>query len=488
MTKARHILAVALIIVLMLPNAVLAGWVDDWTANAVVDQPSYYKGQSRGYLSAGGYSARWRNSSDYLVSVTPPKLKSGCGGIDVFAGGISFLNANYLVKQLQAILQNAPSVALDLALNVLCTQCAKSIKEFQSMMSRLNNLQLDSCKATQAIVAKTMSEASDYEEPELDGIVADYEQSSGISSFYTESNDKTVANDGKPSPATITGATSGCDAEFNVIFTTRANTYGKTSLLTNIGDRISLPAATTQLIAGLVGDVGINRDATSGYTTFAIPPCEENKTYNVNSSFDDAAYLRDYNDTSKCTQDSGPNANIKSYVTNMVTSIATKMETQSPLSPQESAFLNYISGDAYSYIKFGVQSGNKDVIIAQITPLLAKDMTRLILNDLYTKTEAMLAKAKEVAKKKAIPTVDATDSASGDSNECNAKMFAGVLSQSDKLMERVAVLRKELNDGYNAELAHMTAMLTNIRAFEDQKGKLESDIAKRFGVTGAFSR
>jgi len=45
-----------------------------------------------------------------------------------------------------------------------------------------------------------------------------------------------------------------------------------------------------------------------------------------------------------------------------------------------------------------------------------------------------------------------------------------------------------LNDGYNAELAHMTAMLTNIRAFEDQKGKLESDIAKRFGVTGAFSR
>jgi hypothetical protein len=67
-------------------------------------------------------------------------------------------------------------------------------------------------------------------------------------------------------------------------------------------------------------------------------------------------------------------------------------------------------------------------------------------------------------------------------------MFEGVLSQADKLMERVSVLRKELNDGYNAELAHMTAMLTNIRAFEEQKGKLESDIAKRFGVTGAFSR
>ncbi len=488
MKTTRHILSIALIIILIMPSAVFAGWVDDWTANAVVDQPSYYKGQSRGYLSAGGYSARWRNSSDYLVSVTPPKLKSGCGGIDVFAGGMSFLNANYLVKQLQSILQNAPSVALDLALNVLCTQCAKSIKEFQSMMSRLNSLQLDSCKATQAIVAKTMSEASDYEEPELDGIVSDYEQSSGISAFYTESNDKTVANDGKPSPSTITAATSGCDADFNVIFTTRANTYGATSLLTNIGDRIGLPTATTQLIAGIVGDVGINRDPTSGYTTFAIPPCEENKIYNVTSIFDNAVYLRDFNDTSRCTQDSGPNANIKTYVTNIVTSIASKMETQTPLSPAESGFLNYISGDAYSYIKFGVQSGNKDMIIAQITPLLAKDMTRLILNDLYTKSEAMLAKAKEVAKKKSKPTVEATDSSAGDSNECSAKMFEGVLSQADKLMERVAVLRKELNDGYNAELAHMTAMLTNIRAFEEQKGKLESDIAKRFGVTGAFSR
>jgi hypothetical protein len=147
--------------------------------------------------------------------------------------------------------------------------------------------------------------------------------------------------------------------------------------------------------------VGINRDPTSGYTTFSIPPCEENKIYNVTSIFDNAAYLRDFNDTSRCTQDSGPNSNIKTYVTNIVTSIASKMETQTPLTPAESGFLNYISGDAYSYIKFGVQSGNKDMIIAQITPLLAKD-DRLILNDLYTKTEAMLSKAKEVKKSRSL--------------------------------------------------------------------------------------
>jgi conjugative transfer pilus assembly protein TraH len=69
-----------------------AGWVDDWFSNASVTGPSSYNNQQRGFYSAGGFQARINNTNDYLVTASLPKLKSGCGGVDLFMGGISFLD------------------------------------------------------------------------------------------------------------------------------------------------------------------------------------------------------------------------------------------------------------------------------------------------------------------------------------------------------------------------------------------------------------
>src|SRR3546814_5952804 len=40
---------------------------------------------------------------DYLTSVTLPKVRAGCGGIDMFLGGMSFLDPDYLVQKLESI-------------------------------------------------------------------------------------------------------------------------------------------------------------------------------------------------------------------------------------------------------------------------------------------------------------------------------------------------------------------------------------------------
>ena len=69
-----------------------AGWVDDWIDQKVETSPGYFEGQKRGYYTGGGFSARWNLQNDYLWSVTPPRLKTGCGGIDAFMGGFSFLD------------------------------------------------------------------------------------------------------------------------------------------------------------------------------------------------------------------------------------------------------------------------------------------------------------------------------------------------------------------------------------------------------------
>ena len=81
-----------------------------------------------------------------------PRIKSGCGGIDVFMGGFSFMNTDYLVNKLQAILAGAPAVAFDLALKTLCEQCSNTIKNFEALADKLNSMQFDECAASKELV------------------------------------------------------------------------------------------------------------------------------------------------------------------------------------------------------------------------------------------------------------------------------------------------------------------------------------------------
>jgi len=83
-----------------------AGWVDDWLQQSNTTQTGYFQGQQRGYYSAGSFSGRWKSTADYPVTLEMPKVKSGCGGIDVFMGGFSFMDTDSLVDKLQAILSN----------------------------------------------------------------------------------------------------------------------------------------------------------------------------------------------------------------------------------------------------------------------------------------------------------------------------------------------------------------------------------------------
>ena len=125
-TRTRHILisvVVALLLGLLVGTIARAGFVDDWITQKSETSPGYFEGQKRGYFTGGSFSARWPQTRDYLVSFEPPRLKFGCGGIDAFMGGFSFMNFEYLVQKLQRIIQAAPAAAFDLALKNLCEPC-----------------------------------------------------------------------------------------------------------------------------------------------------------------------------------------------------------------------------------------------------------------------------------------------------------------------------------------------------------------------------
>jgi len=113
-----------------------------------------YSGQQRGYFVGG--SARFKPPSTTIqpFSVTAPSItNNGCGGIDVIMGGFSYLNFQYLVKKLQAILQAAPAFAFQLALKTFLPQVSTVLSDLESIADSINGLNVSSCAAAKQLVS-----------------------------------------------------------------------------------------------------------------------------------------------------------------------------------------------------------------------------------------------------------------------------------------------------------------------------------------------
>src|SRR5690606_32320187 len=112
-------MAIGVALALSSSPVVASKGVDDWFDNAVYDSPDSFSSQKRGYYTAGGFSARVKSTTEYPVTISMPKLSAGCGGIDAFLGGFSFLDADYIVEKLQGMIQAAPYVAFQMALKTM---------------------------------------------------------------------------------------------------------------------------------------------------------------------------------------------------------------------------------------------------------------------------------------------------------------------------------------------------------------------------------
>lgn len=111
-----------------------------------------YNTQSAGYYSAGNLFSRTAVKNSNLISLQLPSHRAGCGGIDMFAGSFSFINADELISLFNAIGSNAKSFAFKLALDTLSPQIGEQIAEVQKMVQKMNSMQINSCEQAAALV------------------------------------------------------------------------------------------------------------------------------------------------------------------------------------------------------------------------------------------------------------------------------------------------------------------------------------------------
>ncbi len=114
--------------------------------------PGVYESQRRGVLSGGHAVAKSRVFDANLIAVAPPSWKAGCGGVDLFAGSLSFVNSDQIVQLLRSVAANSAGYAFQLALDNVFPDGAKWIENFQKKIQQLNQYLGNSCQLAQGVV------------------------------------------------------------------------------------------------------------------------------------------------------------------------------------------------------------------------------------------------------------------------------------------------------------------------------------------------
>ena len=117
-----------------------------------VTGPSVYHGQQAGFYTGGSVFLRNQTRDIQLMHVDVPGFRAGCGGIDLFTGGMSFVSKAAFNKMGKAIMSSAAGFALRLALTEEVPELENILGEIQKFATMMNNGNMSSCQMGQDLV------------------------------------------------------------------------------------------------------------------------------------------------------------------------------------------------------------------------------------------------------------------------------------------------------------------------------------------------
>ena len=108
--------------------------------------------QSAGFYTGGEFFPHSEAHAPQIMKVNTPGLSSGCGGIDLFKGGFSFIKADQFVQFAKSIMSSAGGYALNLALETAVPEIAHDLQYMQRVAQSANNSNLGSCEMGEDLV------------------------------------------------------------------------------------------------------------------------------------------------------------------------------------------------------------------------------------------------------------------------------------------------------------------------------------------------
>ena len=432
------------------------GWVDDWFDNANLGSASSYESQKRGHYSAGSFSGRVNMGTDSLVSIAKPRVSAGCGGIDVFLGGISFLDADYMVEKLENMLQAAPAVAFDMALKTMCKECSETITKMEAAADWLNSMQLNECAATKRMVASVSSD-----NPNVLGDVWN-EINNGVSldqameRSWQEAQEKIRAGDGAPT-ADLKIHTEGCPDEFRNVFKTG-------SILAHATDKVGLDSY-EDLMRGFIGDVYIRAEASDKIPRAdKMLACKENNQTTIDDFL--TGNLHKQSSTGTCTKDS--TTSVTKYVEDRLKAIATKIKNRTVLTSDEEKFIKTTTSiPVYRTLSDGIIAGDVGIKISLVRDLVAVAYAKHIFDDLYSHIELTFRYLEKISSMPGVKSGAGT-------KQCNIQVYQQPISQFRELYKKVSQYRELASKNFNNRIITLENNLNVARRLKQQGDDVKS--------------
>ena len=421
-------------------------WAESWFDNVTYSSPGSFEDQTRGYVTAGGMSGRVDVHDDYLMSLTLPKVKAGCGGIDMFLGGMSFLDPDYLVQKLETILQAAPAVAFQYLLETLDEKMGNIISKMEAATNFLNSIQVNDCRLANRMVqiAKGDDNVSGIVE-EMTGYKSVRE---GFAKSWQQSREKIQQNKGNPTED-LKDALANCPAEVTEIFRTG-------SLLQHAAARVGA-GDWADVMRARVGDVYMRWDTNDKVPLFsAIPSCPHQDTESADDFLTGRVPTRALNipaTAADCSVNGGGRGALILARERMV-SVATKIRTRTALTAEEKQFVaNVRTLPVYRLLEWGVRQGVTDSVIADTDELVALTLAYQMLNDLTRSIDFALSNAERGA-----TTAGAADAEAA--NICQTRILSKGIEQLRDLRDEVLRQRAQMRQSYMAALSQVNLSTT----------------------------
>lgn len=127
--------------------------IDSMFTNSAVSGATAFQTESRFGFSGGYAEIRTPIQSTNLVSFVPPNISGGCGGINLYLGSFSFINAQEFEQLIRDIGQDAIGYAFKLALENMCPSCNSVLDDLQDAMQKMNSALKNTCQLAEGVVS-----------------------------------------------------------------------------------------------------------------------------------------------------------------------------------------------------------------------------------------------------------------------------------------------------------------------------------------------
>lgn len=436
-------------------------WTKDWFDAQTHSGPSSFMGQRRGYLQGGQFSGRFRMATDNPFSVTTPRIRAGCGGIDLFAGGLSFLDPEYLVEKFENILQAAPALAFSMALKAHCETCEDVMSKLEAASSFLNSIQINDCRMANQVARLVSGDNPDFVANVLEEATGSRSLNEGIEKNYHGTQQAIRDNDGEV-PVDLHDEVAACPTSVRELF-------ANGSVIENAARRVGMEAM-APIVRAYIGDILINWPSSANAPVIReVDRCPQVDRFSSYDFLTGEVQGRPANG-GPCTN--ATTVSVIAMVRQNMMQIATGLRTKRQFTTDEVNFINQSAEPVWSIVRSGVVRGTLDQAIGAHEFPIASSLAYRVFDDLLTNVDFLVSKAHSDA---STPGINPT--ATGEAT-CNLAIYEPARAKLERLRVDLVDARRAAFEAYQITVQQQHALSAQAALFRADRDAAAQDFVK----------